>query len=202
MSAMYGHADDDWLMRAHGDIDQWAAVMDVDADDRPIDWNWVRTLDFVHGVGVAKRHVVLLSDLAGKHCADAKGNITIGHWERQIAAGIDAGVGGLQGAFSFRVEKQACQVPQMTPLDLLLRKVEQINGGGQFEWDFVCHIVKPLSSLAAVRRVPPRSRLCPPGSASSKNRGGDHLQRGERVPESAAPAARAETLPSLSHRHQ
>ena len=44
MSAMYGHADDDWLMRAHGDIDQWAAVMDVDADDRPIDWNWVRTL--------------------------------------------------------------------------------------------------------------------------------------------------------------
>ena len=53
MSAMYGHADDDWLMRAHGDIDQWAAVMDVDADDRPIDWNWVRTLDFVHGVGVA-----------------------------------------------------------------------------------------------------------------------------------------------------
>ena len=53
MSAMYGHADDDWLMRAHGDIDQWAAVMDVDADDRPIDWNWVRTLDLVHGVGVA-----------------------------------------------------------------------------------------------------------------------------------------------------
>ena len=54
MGAMYGHADDrDWLMRAHGDIDQWAAVMDVDADDRPIDWNWVRTLDFVHGVGVA-----------------------------------------------------------------------------------------------------------------------------------------------------
>lgn len=56
MSAMYGHADDDWLMRAHGDIDQWAAVMDVDADDRPIDWNWVRTLDLVHGVGVATVH--------------------------------------------------------------------------------------------------------------------------------------------------
>ena len=56
MSAMYGHADDDWLVRAHGDIDQWAAVMDVDADDRPIDWNWVRTLDLVHGVGVATVH--------------------------------------------------------------------------------------------------------------------------------------------------
>lgn len=56
MSAMYGHADDDWLMRAHGDIDQWAAVMDIDADDRPIDWNWVRTLDLVHGVGVATVH--------------------------------------------------------------------------------------------------------------------------------------------------
>ena len=56
MSAMYGHADDEWLVRAHGDIDQWAAVMDVDADDRPIDWNWVRTLDLVHGVGVATVH--------------------------------------------------------------------------------------------------------------------------------------------------
>lgn len=53
MSAMYGQAYSDWLMRAQGDIDQWAAVMDGDADGRPIDWNWVRTLDLAHGVGVA-----------------------------------------------------------------------------------------------------------------------------------------------------
>lgn len=44
-----------WLTRAHDDIDQWAAVMDEDADGRPIDWNWVRMLDFAHGVGAAGR---------------------------------------------------------------------------------------------------------------------------------------------------
>lgn len=53
MALAYGYADDDWLLRAHDDIDQWSAVMSDDADGRPVDWNWVRTLDFAHGVGVA-----------------------------------------------------------------------------------------------------------------------------------------------------
>lgn len=43
-----------WLARAHDDVDQWAAVMDADADGRPVDWAWLRTLDFAHGVGAAR----------------------------------------------------------------------------------------------------------------------------------------------------
>lgn len=53
MVVVFERDDEDWLVRAHNDIDQWAAVMTDDADGRPIDWNWVRTLDLVHGVGVA-----------------------------------------------------------------------------------------------------------------------------------------------------
>lgn len=40
-----------WLEASKHDVTQWAAVMERDADDRIIDWDWVRSLDFVAGVG-------------------------------------------------------------------------------------------------------------------------------------------------------
>lgn len=42
----------EWLEQAKGDADQWALVCPKDADGRPIDWQWVRSLDLVGGIGV------------------------------------------------------------------------------------------------------------------------------------------------------
>lgn len=44
-----------WLEASKHDVTQWAAVMERDADDRIIDWDWVRSLDFVAGVGAGAR---------------------------------------------------------------------------------------------------------------------------------------------------
>ena len=41
-----------WFDAAKGDIPQWAASMPKDADGTTIDWDWVRSLDLAHGVGV------------------------------------------------------------------------------------------------------------------------------------------------------
>ncbi|QOL33143.1 DNA polymerase III subunit epsilon [Bifidobacterium eulemuris] len=42
----------EWLEQAKADIDQWALVCPKDADGRPVDWQWVRSLDLVGGIGV------------------------------------------------------------------------------------------------------------------------------------------------------
>ena len=44
--------DRTWLDAAKGDIPQWAASMPKDADGTTIDWDWVRSLDLMHGIGV------------------------------------------------------------------------------------------------------------------------------------------------------
>ncbi|MFC5221915.1 DNA polymerase III subunit epsilon [Bifidobacterium leontopitheci] len=46
--------DHTWVTRAKDSIGQWAYIMLKDADDRDIDWDWVRTLDLEHGIGVAQ----------------------------------------------------------------------------------------------------------------------------------------------------
>ncbi|WP_238548389.1 DNA polymerase III subunit epsilon [Bifidobacterium biavatii] len=43
-----------WLNAAKETITQWAYIMLRDADDHDIDWDWVRSLDLVHGIGVAE----------------------------------------------------------------------------------------------------------------------------------------------------
>ena len=43
--------DSAWLETAKDDIAQWAMVMTKDADDNPIDWRWVRSLDLFGGLG-------------------------------------------------------------------------------------------------------------------------------------------------------
>lgn len=63
-----------WLEASKHDVTQWAAVMERDADDRIIDWDWVRSLDFVAGVGAGARlglvhdeydaHALLMQDYA------------------------------------------------------------------------------------------------------------------------------------------
>lgn len=63
-----------WLEASKHDVTQWAAVMERDADDRIIDWDWVRSLDFVAGVGAGARldlvhdeydaHALLVQDYA------------------------------------------------------------------------------------------------------------------------------------------
>lgn len=45
--------DSAWLETAKDDIAQWAIVMTKDADDNPIDWRWVRSLDLFGGLGHA-----------------------------------------------------------------------------------------------------------------------------------------------------
>ncbi|WP_181281233.1 DNA polymerase III subunit epsilon [Bifidobacterium callitrichos] len=45
--------DRSWLNEAKTSIDQWAYIMLRDADDHDIDWEWVRSLDLEHGIGVA-----------------------------------------------------------------------------------------------------------------------------------------------------
>ena len=45
--------DSAWLETAKDDIAQWAMVMTKDADDNPIDWRWVRSLDLFGGLGHA-----------------------------------------------------------------------------------------------------------------------------------------------------
>ena len=45
--------DSAWLETAKDDIAQWAIVMTKDADDNPIDWRWVRSLDLFDGLGHA-----------------------------------------------------------------------------------------------------------------------------------------------------
>ena len=42
-----------WVTRAKKTIDQWAYIMLRDADNHDIDWEWVRSLDLEHGIGVA-----------------------------------------------------------------------------------------------------------------------------------------------------
>lgn len=44
--------DRTWLDAAKGDIPQWAASMPKDADGTTIDWDWVRSLDLMHGISV------------------------------------------------------------------------------------------------------------------------------------------------------
>ena len=53
--------DRSWLDEAKQDIGQWSASMPKDADDQPIDWQWVASLDMRHGIGAAARqHIGLL----------------------------------------------------------------------------------------------------------------------------------------------
>lgn len=63
-----------WLEASKHDVTQWAAVMERDADERIIDWDWVCSLDFVAGVGAGARldlvhdeydaHALLMQDYA------------------------------------------------------------------------------------------------------------------------------------------
>lgn len=46
--------DRTWLTKAKDTIAQWAYIMLKDADDHDIDWDWVRSLDLEHGIGVAQ----------------------------------------------------------------------------------------------------------------------------------------------------
>ena len=53
-----------WLDDAKQDIGQWSASMPKDADEQPIDWRWVSSLDLRNGIGAATRqHVDLLAML-------------------------------------------------------------------------------------------------------------------------------------------
>ena len=53
-----------WLDDAKQDIEQWSASMPNDADNQPIDWRWVSSLDLRNGIGAATRqHVDLLAML-------------------------------------------------------------------------------------------------------------------------------------------
>ena len=53
--------DRSWLDEAKQDIGQWSASMPKDADNQPIDWQWVASLDMRHGIGAAARqHIGLL----------------------------------------------------------------------------------------------------------------------------------------------
>ncbi|MBT1170449.1 DNA polymerase III subunit epsilon [Bifidobacterium sp. SO4] len=45
--------DRSWLTSAKESIGQWSYIMLKDADNNDIDWDWVRTLDLEHGIGVA-----------------------------------------------------------------------------------------------------------------------------------------------------
>ncbi|WP_034528397.1 hypothetical protein [Bifidobacterium stellenboschense] len=45
--------DRSWLTEAKDSISQWSYIMLKDADDNDIDWDWVRSLDLEHGIGVA-----------------------------------------------------------------------------------------------------------------------------------------------------
>lgn len=45
--------DRSWLNEAKESIGQWSYIMLKDADDNDIDWDWVRSLDLKHGIGVA-----------------------------------------------------------------------------------------------------------------------------------------------------
>ena len=44
--------DHTWLDEAKDDVDQWALICPKDADERPVDWQWVRALDLSGGIGV------------------------------------------------------------------------------------------------------------------------------------------------------
>lgn len=62
-----------WLDDAKQDIGQWSASMPKDADEQPIDWQWIASLDLRHGIGVAaQQHIDLLSALR----AASAGNVT------------------------------------------------------------------------------------------------------------------------------
>ncbi|WP_240542113.1 DNA polymerase III subunit epsilon [Bifidobacterium sp. CP2] len=45
--------DRSWLTEAKEGISQWSYIMLKDADGNDIDWDWVRSLDLEHGIGVA-----------------------------------------------------------------------------------------------------------------------------------------------------
>lgn len=47
-----------WLDDAKQDIEQWSASMPNDADNQPIDWRWVSSLDLRNGIGAATRQRV------------------------------------------------------------------------------------------------------------------------------------------------
>lgn len=53
MSAETNNTDRSWLSDAKNDITAWSEVMPLDADEKPIDWDWVRSLDLEHGIGHA-----------------------------------------------------------------------------------------------------------------------------------------------------
>lgn len=56
--------DRSWLDEAKQDISQWSAAMPKDADNHPIDWQWVASLDVRHGIGAAaQQRIDLLSIL-------------------------------------------------------------------------------------------------------------------------------------------
>lgn len=62
-----------WLDDAKQDIGQWSASMPKDADEQPIDWQWIASLDLRHGIGVAaQQHIDLLSALR----TASAGNVT------------------------------------------------------------------------------------------------------------------------------
>ena len=62
-----------WLDDAKQGIEQWSASMPKDADEQPIDWQWIASLDLRHGIGVAaQQHIDLLSALR----TASAGNVT------------------------------------------------------------------------------------------------------------------------------
>ena len=52
-----------WLEDAKQDIGQWLASMPNNADNQPIDWQWVSSLDLRNGIGVAARQHIDLLDV-------------------------------------------------------------------------------------------------------------------------------------------
>ena len=52
-----------WLDDAKQDIGQWSASMPNNADNQPIDWQWVSSLDLRNGIGVAARQHIDLLDI-------------------------------------------------------------------------------------------------------------------------------------------
>jgi DNA polymerase III epsilon subunit-like protein len=85
-----------WLTASKDDIGQWATAMPKDADGHGIDWEWVRSLDLEHGIGVA-------TDMDADATADVSTGVDAGMVAEtgdSVDAGMTAGMtaGGIHDA--------------------------------------------------------------------------------------------------------
>ncbi len=60
-----------WQDEAKDDIEQWKLVMPKDADNNPIDWDWVRALDLSGGIGSLASELTSLQTSPPQSASDA-----------------------------------------------------------------------------------------------------------------------------------